>query len=323
MRRSVLAALSVLAVAAAAGAPAIHAAEVRTGIEAGTIVITGSGPPVLLWKASVHLDGRLTLGPAQFVFVLDPGVLTGPVSQTTTGLTEAYFQYRRSAFDLRVGVERVPLETARLTLPFSIERVDALGNRLGRLGARLQWYPDPSTRLRLALTEDAGRLLPGASLRRQFPSFEVEVHALSIDGAREAYGLGASGLVGDLVVYAEVWRLTAPGETRYAAGISGSIEDGIWTLEAGYAEARLLTEGVLPAGAPRHQLAGQIAYRLSDEVTATATSRLFFDPDALRGDVTFQVTRVTGNLEYSLSLSALLGPGAPIGVLTAGMAITF
>ena len=305
-----------LAVLGALPAP-LPAAVTRTELELGTIATGGAGgPPVIQWKAAAHIDARFTVGPAAFVLTLDPGILLDGPSQSSTGLTEAYLQYRRLPFDLRVGVERMPLETARLTLPFSIEPVDVVGNRLGWLGARLLWYPNPSTRVRLALIEDAGRMLPAASLRHEFPSFEVEAHVLSISGARTAYGAGVSGLVGDLVVYGELWTLTSPSESRYALGVSGSFADGIWTIEGGYAAA-------LPGAAPRLQLAGQIAYRLTEDLTVTGTSRIFSDPDALRGQAVLQLSWAAGNTEYSVSLATLLGPEPMQGVITAGVSVSF
>jgi hypothetical protein len=62
-------------------------------------------------------------------------------------------------------------------VPFLIEPTDVLGRRQGRPGARLHWYPDQDTRLRLALLEHDGRVWPAASLRRAFGSFEAEAHA--------------------------------------------------------------------------------------------------------------------------------------------------
>lgn len=316
-RRSSLAVLAAAVLLAALTAGPARAAITRLELEVGTIAtVAAGGDPVLQWKAAAHVDARFALGSAVLLLTLDPGILAGAAVESSTGLTEAYLQYRRLPFDFRLGVERVPLETARLTLPFSIEPVDVLGNRLGRLGARLLWYPDPSTRMRLALVEDAGRLFPAVSLRREFASFEVEAHALSPTTGRMAYGAGISGLVGDLVVYGELWRLSSPDESRYAVGVSGSIAGGIWTIEGGYGAA-------LPGAPPRLQLAGQIAYRLTEELTITGTSRIFSDPDALRGQGVLQLSRAAGNIEYSLSFAALLGPEPMQGVITAGVSITF
>ncbi len=280
----------------------------------GTL-LAGS-PPVLQWIASAHLDMRLSYDASALVFTLDPGVLVGATTQYAWGLTEAYWERRRPQLDLRFGVERIPLETARLTLPFSIEPVDILGTRLGRLGARLLWYPDQATRVRLALLEDGGRLLPAVSVRREFTSFEIEGHALAFGLGRTAYGMGASGLLGDLVVYGELWRLTAPSEARYAAGLSGGIKDGLWTLEAGYA-------AVLPGALPRLQLAGQVLRRFGEDLTVTGTAQVFFDPDAYRGQATVELSKIVGNATYGISLSALVGPEPTQGIITATYRLSF
>ncbi len=289
----------------------------RTEFELSAVgtLLAGSSA-IALWIAAVHFDMRLSYGTSALVLRLDPGILAGSTTQYSWGLTEAYLEWRRPQFDLRLGVERIPLETARLTLPFSIEAVDVLGTRQGRLGARLNWYPDQATRVRLALLEDGGSLQPSMSLRRAFTSFEVEVHALAFGAGRTALGVGASGLVRNLVVYGEVWTLTAPSETRYAVGISGSIADGLWTVEAGYAASVAGTLARLqPVGAPaRLQLAGQLMRRFGGDFTVSGTARVFSDPDAYRGQATVEVTRTAGNATYSAALITLVGP-EPIQVL--------
>ncbi len=292
----------------------VHAAQgitTRTELELsafGTLLAGSSA--IALWIAAVHFDMRLSHGTSALVLRLDPGILAGSTTQYSWGLTEAYLEWRRPRFDLRLGVERIPLEVARLTLPFSIEAVDVLGTRQGRLGARINWYPDQATRVRLALLEDGGSLQPSMSLRRAFTSFEVEAHALAFGAGRTALGVGASGLVHNLVVYGEVWALTAPSETRYAVGVSGSIADGLWTVEAGYAAS---VEGALarlqPAGGPaRLQLAGQVMRRFGGDFTVSGTARVFSDPDAYRGQAMAEVTRTAGNATYSAALITLVGP---------------
>lgn len=286
--------------------------------------IQSDGPTVTVLRALLHLEDRYALGPAVFNLTLDPGVLLDPSGPGawTSGLTEAYLQMRRGPVDFRLGIERLPLETARLMIPFSVEDVDIIGTRLGRSGVRLIWNPDASTRVRGALLEDGGTLRPVLSLRRQFPSFELEAHALALAGGRAAVGLSGSGLVGRLVVYGEVWELTTPAEIRSAVGVSGSISNGIWTLEAGNAAAaavaRLIPDpGVMP------QVAGQIAYRVSDELSLTGTARVLMDPDALRSQLTVQATRTAGNADYSVSVTALFGGGPSQGIVTATISYSF
>lgn len=300
-------------------------AAARISIDLTTITIIQSGAPGLtLVRTLLHLEDQATFGPAAFNLMLDPGVLFDPngSAQWSWGVTEAYVQHRRGPFDLRVGVERLPLETARLMIPFAVEPVDILGTRLGLTGVRLLWNPNPVARIRGALLEEAGALRPALSLRRQFPFFELEGHALMLSGERTALGLGGSGLVGGLVVYGEAWTLTAPSETRYAVGVSGSIPNGIWTLEAGYATAAAVGQ-VIPDAGVRPQVAGQIAYRLSAEFSLTGTARILADPGAVRSQLTVQVTRTAGNTDYSVSLTSLLGPEPQRDIITATINYAF
>lgn len=296
-------------------------------VEVTSITLLQPGAPALtVLLGFLHVAQQAPLGPLTFTLTLDPGVLLDlhglRSTQWSWGLTEAYLQRRRGPFDLRVGVERIPLETARLMIPFTVEPVDVLGTRLGRAGVRMIWTPDPATRIRAAFLEDAGALFPALSIRRQFRSFELEGHALALAGGRAAAGLGGSGLAGHLVVYGEAWVLTAPDEARYAAGISGSIGNGIWMLETGNAAAAAVAE-VIPEAGVRPQAAGQIAYRLSDDLAITGTARVLVDPDALRGQFTVQVSRTAGNADYSVSFTTLVGPQPRRDIITATVSYSF
>jgi hypothetical protein len=297
-------------------APSVCAAPqvtTRTELELSVATVRRTGAPVTVWVASLHLDLRLAYGPSALVLRLDPGILMGSLAQSpwaTGGLTEAYLEWRAPRFDFRVGLERMPLEVARLTVPFSIEAVDVLGRRRGRLGARLHWYPDQATRVRLALLEHDGSLHPAVSLRYAPAAYEIEAHALAFGAGRTAFGVGASGLVRALVLYGEAWTLSAPSETRYAVGASGSLTDGLWTVEAGYGAAAVgALARVWPVGGPaRWQVAGQVVRRLGGEVVATATARVLSDLDALYGQVSVDVSRSIGEATYSVALLTLLGP---------------
>jgi hypothetical protein len=305
---------------------AAPAVTTRTELELTAIGTLGSGEAsALYWLAAARFDLRLSYDRSAFILRLDPGVLIGPTTQSSWGLTEAFLEWRRPQCDFRFGVERSPLETARLTIPFLIEAVDVLGTRQGRLGARLNWYPDQATRVRLALLEYGGRMGPAVSLRRAFGAFEVDAHALTFGEGRAAVGAGASGLIGSLVVYGEIWSLTAPSETRYAAGLTGSIRDGLWTVEAGYAAA--LTGALArlqPGGAPaRLQLAGQVMRRFGEDVAASATARVFSDPDAYRGQAVLEITRTAGDAAYTAALILLVGPEPAQAVATAGVRFSF
>jgi hypothetical protein len=299
----------------------------RVSVEVTPITFLQSGSPAItLLRALLHLESQDALGPAVLNLTLDPGVLLDlnglGGSEWSWGLTEAYVQHRRGPFDLHIGVERLPLETARLMIPFLVEDIDMLGTRLGRAGIRLIWNPDSATRIRGALLEQSGAVFPALSVRRQFASFEFEGHALALSGGRTAFGLGGSGLAGRLVVYGEAWTVTSPLETRYAVGVSGSIPNGIWTLEAGNAAAAAVAR-LIPETGVRPQVAGQIAYRVSEEFSVTGTARMLADPDAVRSQLTLQLTRTAGNTDYSLTLTSLLGPEPRRDIITATISYSF
>lgn len=309
------------------GVPCLAPAAPRVSVEVTPITFLQSGSPgITFLRALLHFESQSLSGPVAFNLTLDPGVLLDlnglGGTEWSWGVTEAYAQHRRGAFDLHAGVERLPLETARLMIPFSVEDIDVLGTRLGRAGVRLIWTPGPATRIRAALLEHSGGVYPALSIRRQFASFELEGHALRVPEGRTAFGLGGSGLVGRLVVYGEVWTLTAPSEARYAAGISGSIPNGIWILEAGTAAAAAVAR-LIPDAGVRPQIAGQIAYRVTEEFSVTGTARLLADPDALRSQLTLQLARTVGNADYSVSLTTLFGPEPRRDILTATVSYSF
>ena len=324
-RASALAAVLVAGFLLAAPGPAAAAPRASLEITPITFLQRG-GPTITVLRALVHLEEQYARGGLAFNLTLDPGVLLDlnglGATEWAWGVTEAYAQHRRGAFDLRFGIERLPLETARLMVPFAVEAVDALGTRLGRAGVRVLWHLDPATRLRAAVLEQAGGLFPALSLRRQFASFELEGHALSLPSGRTAVGLGGSGLAGTLVVYGEVWSLSAPQESRYAIGISGSIRDGLWMLEVGNAAAAAVAR-LIPDTGISPQLAGQISYRISDEWSVTGTARALAESDILRGQLTVQLSRTAGNADYTLSATSLLGPEPRRDILMVTMAYSF
>lgn len=280
---------------------------------AGTL--TPGLPPSTLWYLRAHLEGLLPAGAAVLRFSLDPAAWYDGTTHVTAGVTEAYLQLRHDSTIFSAGIERLPLEVARLTLPFSIEPVDALGVRGGLAGIRSIWYPDDATRLRLALVGFGGGVAPIVSLRRQFAAFEVEGHA-AVLGGRTALGLGASGLLGRLVVYGEIWALTAPVDWRYSVGLSGSVKGGFWTVEAAYAS-------VLPGLPPRRQVAAQLAQQLSDDLSWRLTVRAFPDPDAVRTQAGVEFTRTFAATELTLLLGGQFGPEPPQGLIRTVLRISF
>jgi hypothetical protein len=249
------------------------------------------------WTLAGHLEARYVLSApleTTFTLVLDPSVRVGREVTFGGGLTEAYALVRRGEVDVSAGVERLPLETARLSVPFSVETRGARGLPEGVLGVRAAWYPDllsASWRVRGALlythrdtlaqdtlmwdTLTWNALTPLVSVRGSFEGIDLEATALytqALGVGSFITGLGGSALVGDTILYGEAWVLTNPTEARGALGASGYLGERLWTLEAAYA-------ALPPSTAPAPQLAGQLTL-LHDEVgevrALTGTARLLF-----------------------------------------------
>ena len=192
-----------------------------------------------------HLEVDYELDSVDFRLVLDPAVsLSGSSPDSALvqyGLTELFARYSLGNLELSAGLERLPLETARLSAPFRLEPVGNLGQPLGLLSARATLFTS-DWRIRPALIyrvqdEQLGGVV---SVRREFSSFDLEVHTLYLDSF--SAGLGGSGLIGDIVVYGEAWLLTDPWGVRGALGLSGYWGALLWTAEAAYAADPLDTD---------------------------------------------------------------------------------
>jgi hypothetical protein len=256
-------------------------------------------PPAAFWGLGAHLEARYGLEPSFTLnLVLDPGVSFARQVTTDLGLTELYGLYRQGEFDMSVGLERLPLETARLSLPLSLEPLSSFGNRQGRWGVRASWNPE-GARVRLALLEDSGMVLPVLSLRREFGGFELEAHTL-YRGEKVFVGLGGSGTLAELVFYGEVWGLGYPVDWRYAFGVSGAIGEGVWTLEGGRTAPSAL-EPVRPL------LAGQLTLPQGEEGSWSVISKLFFDPDVFRTQVGLGYIWAREEVQLESALVAQIG----------------
>ena len=237
---------------------------------ADTTVIPGVTESVG-WTLAAHLEADYELEPLTFNLQLDPSLRVSDPVTAEPDLTEAYVVTPLDSFELSAGVERLPLEYARLTLPFNVERVNRRGVRLGVPGVRAVLYADPYRVRGAVFYEDV--LTPLVSVRRSFRAFELEVTALYRDGF--VAGLGGSGAVGDLVVYGEGWFLMNSANVRGALGVTGFLGSRLWTVEAAYAplitEAFERGEDLLPA-APR--LAGQIALLQGEDSSLELDARV-------------------------------------------------
>lgn len=281
--------------------PPALAQDLQTRLElrfTTALAVNSAFPPSALWGLGAHLEARYTLEPFGLNLVLDPGVNFAQPVITDAGLTEAYGLYRQGELDLSLGIERLPLETARLSLPYSLEPLSPLGNRQGRLGARVSWNPE-AARVRLALLEDSGQVMPVLSLRREFGDFEMEAHGIYRND-RVIIGLGGSGTLADLVLYGEVWMLGWPPDWHYALGLSGAWGDGIWTLEGGRAAPSAL-EPVRPL------LAGQLSLPEGEEASWNVLGKLLFG-DALRLQAGIGYTLAIDDAQLESTLIAQIGP---------------
>lgn len=251
-----------------------------------------------------HLEFDYALSPIDLRLVLDPSVrLAGSAENALLepGLAEAFALYRVGNVDVSAGLERLPLEAARLSVPFRVEPVNEVGQALGLLGARASIFLD-EWRIRPALvyrTQDS-QLGGVVSVRHEFSSFDLEAHVLYLD--RFAAGLGGSGLVGDIVLYGEAWLLSEPWDGRGALGLSGYWGDLLWTTEVAYAADPLdsdlnLDEGALNDVAnPYPQLLGQFSLPQGDAGTIELNVSLGLKDSVLGNSSAFQAI---GNLRYT------------------------
>ena len=289
------------------------------------------------FEAGYDLDpsdlGLTDASPIAFNLVLDPSVRVGQTVTTEPGLTELYAATTYGDLDLSVGIERLPLETARLSVPYSVETVGVRGVRHGVPGVRGVLYSG-DWRLRGAVfyrdaeQDFAENVTPLVSVRRAFDSFDLEAHALYQNGL--VAGLGGSGLVEGVVVYGEAWLLSDAEFTnvsaRGALGFNGNLATGTWTLEAAYLAPGLtslkddddLTPAQLSSAVkPRPAVLGQIALPLGDEgdMSLSLTGNAFFDPDALRSGVGASYT-LLGDSELTLGAAARFGPEPTVATLS-------
>lgn len=277
------------------------------------------------WVLAGNLTLDYDLEPVLLTTALDPSVRFSRAGVALEpGLTEAYVLTSQGDFDLSAGLERLPLETARLSIPFGVERTDARGVRQGVPGARVSYYLE-EWRLRGAVFyQDAlDTVTPLVSARRSFGNFELEAQA--IYPQEVVVGFGGSSLVAELVLYGEAWLLTNPFEGRGALGLSGNLDAAAWTLEAAYlppGEGNLKNDAEAEVGAqqadagqtdplePRPALLGQLAWPLGDagDMSVSLFGSMFLDPDAVRGQTSATYSFATGEQELTLTAGGFFGP---------------
>jgi hypothetical protein len=260
-----------------------------------------------------HFEADVTFDDVGFYLVLDPSVSVNDKSELEgdIGFTELYGKYEFGELDFSVGLERLPLETARLTVPFSlgefssddVSAEDPKGSQRGILGARVLWYPG-DYRFRLASYYNDEQFGVALSAKRFFGEFELEATAIYDDNF--TFGLNGSGLLGDVVIYGETWLLlneliTDGTETsvRGLLGATGYLWDGAWTLEAGYVPSAGTTEAY-------PQLLGQ--WQLSQENTTWSVGGgAALQNEQLFGLLAGTVAVTEGDVSTSFNLSSQVG----------------
>lgn len=317
----VVAALAALPAARAQGSgPAVQGrVEALTAATVGWSSVAGAPQPYAVLLTGANVDLEASWRPVSLTVRAAPTMTAqggaGVEPAFELGLEEAYALLREGPVDVSAGLQRLTLETARLTVPYQLDTLDAAGGRAGLWSARAALYAGPA-RLRATAFLRDGHAGGALGLRLDLTSAQVEAHALY--DRSPAVGVGASGTVGDTVVYGEAWLLTGPWRGRGALGVSGYLADALWTLEAAYAPPPLS-----PAAEPLPQLAVQAVVPLDDGDTlegyadvGLAASALH--PGARSARATATLTWTTGDPEAQLEL----GPSLSVSELGTQAALT-
>lgn len=271
--------------------------EIDISGDVGLLASNGTLTSTVGLTLRAHLEAEYTLDAVDLRVTLDPTVrLAGTAIDSALiepGVSEVFALYRTGDVDVSAGLERLPLETARLSVPFRIEPAGRTGEPQGLLGARAGIFLD-DWRVRPAVVyrHQDDKLGGVMGVRRAFGDFELEAHVLYLDGF--AAGVGGSGLLGDIVLFGEGWLLTDTDgwEGRGALGLSGFWGDLLWTAEAAYAP------GPGGEGAPYPQLLGQFSLPQGDKGSWSLTTGI-----GLIDSVTTNASalRASGNLSYTHS----------------------
>ena len=245
-------------------------------------VLSQAFPAQVGWALAGHLDAAYQHDPVTLRLVLDPSLRFAPEGTAELGLTELYARVPLDSLDLSAGLERLPLEYARLSVPYSLETISGTGVRRGVPGVRVVWFPE-DWRVRAGVLVVNERITPLVSVKRSFGDFELEAHALYPGQA--VLGLGGSGLLGDVVLYGEAWLLSAPFSARGVLGVTGFAGDSLWTVEGVYAPS--------PASpTPHPQLLGQLSLPQGDSASWNflAGVALIESSAAGQGNISFSYT---------------------------------
>jgi hypothetical protein len=156
-------------------------------------ILSEAFPAQVGWSLAGHIDSEYRQDPLTLRLVLDPSLRFAPEGALDLGLTELYARLPLGDLEVSAGLERFPLEYARLSLPYGIESMSASGVRRGVPGVRVVWFPD-DWRLRAGVLLVNERVTPLISVKRGFGDFELEAHVLYAESA--VLGLGGQWRAG-------------------------------------------------------------------------------------------------------------------------------
>ncbi len=295
-----LAARLVTCVVLLGGAPALAQVLLGEFSYATRVVLTEGAPAGAFSALTARLEATHAIAPFEVRLVAEPSLRIAADARFEAGVTDAFVRYRHDDLVVSVGLERLPLETARSSTPFAVGPVSPGGVRQGVPGLRVSWFGS-GNRVRLAVFHDGGGLAGAISARHEFGFAEVEGHAVAgTEGF--ALGLGGSGLVGALVVYGEAWLLTDPIAARGALGVSGFVDEALWTAEVAYLPRA-------PGLGPRPALLGAVDLQGAGQDDLRLAAVACLDADALRGELTLAYRRREPEGDVTAVAAARVGPG--------------
>ena len=288
---------------------------------------------------SMDLDFSYELDALTLKLLMEPSAAlnTNGIASLKNGLREVYASYRFDTVDVSVGLERLPLETARLSVPFSITNAldvqdpnELKGFFDGIWSARSTWYLDDN-QIRIAgfYREEQERIGSVVSFKRFFDSFDAQ--AIIVYDDYLAFGLNGSTLIEDIVLYGESWFLldapvqnaseigTRESSMRGLLGATGYLDDGLWTIEAGYMPSQfsptsipqLLAQYQLPQDATTWTINSGLAYIDSGANSNNIAGLLSINSNFLEDDSSAGVTlsALVTDSNFSISLAFNLSQG--------------
>jgi len=152
------------------------------------------------------------------------------------GVSKLELGYAAASFALGAGEGPEPLTTLHLLVPYALTPPRD-GFTPGLWGAWAEVYPNPFTRLRLALRRKETQVFGLLRADGAFGSLDYTLAGVYAPPSSSALGAGASARLDDWILYAEAWRrLQGRDPWRGGLGFSRYVLGGLFTAEAGYRE---------------------------------------------------------------------------------------